>query len=80
MKISSKSYPIDIIISILWSFLLMGGYLKQTAKRMDRNTGKMYYTLSIPNNETVETAAASALHKSKKKNTKPNSWKEESKI
>jgi hypothetical protein len=37
--------------NLLWSFLLMGGYLKQTAKRMDRNTGKMYYTLSIPNME-----------------------------
>jgi hypothetical protein len=37
--------------NLLWSFLLMGGYLKQTAKRMDRSTGKMYYTLSIPNME-----------------------------
>ena len=37
--------------NLLWSFLLMGGYLKQTAKRMDRTTGKMYYTLSIPNME-----------------------------
>jgi hypothetical protein len=37
--------------NLLWSFLLMGGYLKQTAKRMDRNTGKVYYTLSIPNME-----------------------------
>jgi hypothetical protein len=36
---------------LLWSFLLMGGYLKQTAKRMDRTTGKMYYTLEIPNME-----------------------------
>jgi hypothetical protein len=37
--------------NLLWSFLLMGGYLKQTAKRLDRTTGKMYYTLSIPNLE-----------------------------
>jgi len=37
--------------NLLWSFLLMGGYLKQTAKRMERDTGKMYYTLSIPNME-----------------------------
>ncbi|NIM17575.1 MAG: AAA family ATPase [Candidatus Aminicenantes bacterium] len=36
---------------LLWSFLLMGGYLKQTAKRMDPNTGKIYYTLAIPNME-----------------------------
>jgi hypothetical protein len=37
--------------NLLWSFLLMVGYLKQTAKRMDPITGKMYYTLSIPNRE-----------------------------
>jgi hypothetical protein len=37
--------------NLLWSFLLMVGYLKQTAKRMERTTGKMYYTLSIPNME-----------------------------
>jgi hypothetical protein len=37
--------------NLLWSFLLMGGYLKQTASRMDHTTGKMYYTLSIPNME-----------------------------
>jgi hypothetical protein len=35
----------------LWSFLLMGGYLKPTAERMAWTTGKMYYTLSIPNME-----------------------------
>ncbi len=29
----------------------MGGYLKQTAKRMNPVTGKMYYRLSIPNME-----------------------------
>ena len=35
----------------LWSFHLMGGYLKQTAKRRDEITGKTYYTLVIPNME-----------------------------
>ncbi|MCP5107147.1 MAG: AAA family ATPase, partial [bacterium] len=40
---------------LLWSFLLMGGYLKQTAKRRDAAAGKMVYTLSIPNLE-VRTA------------------------
>jgi len=34
----------------LWSFLLMGGYLKQTAKRMD-HYGSIYYKLAIPNLE-----------------------------
>ncbi|MFC2140823.1 AAA family ATPase [Acidobacteriota bacterium] len=36
---------------LLWSFLMMGGYLKQTSKRMEETTGKMYYTLAIPNME-----------------------------
>ncbi len=40
---------------LLWSFLLMGGYLKQTGKRRDTATLKMYYTLAIPNLE-VRTA------------------------
>jgi hypothetical protein len=35
----------------LWSFLLMGGYLKQTAKRRDPASGKIFYMLSIPNEE-----------------------------
>jgi len=39
----------------LWSFLLMGGYLKQTGKRRDVAAGKMYYTLSIPNIEVRTT-------------------------
>ncbi len=39
----------------LWGFLLMGGYLKQTAKRQDEFSGKMYYTLSIPNKEVKVT-------------------------
>ena len=36
---------------VLWSFLLMGGYLKQTGKWRDVAAGKMMYTLSIPNEE-----------------------------
>ncbi|UCH98644.1 MAG: AAA family ATPase [Candidatus Aminicenantes bacterium] len=36
---------------LLWSFLLMGGYLKQTPVRRDEISGKMYYTLLIPNLE-----------------------------
>jgi hypothetical protein len=39
----------------LWSFLLMGGYLKQTARKMDPVSGQMNYTLSIPNNEVKYT-------------------------
>ena len=37
--------------NLLWSFLLMVGYLKQTPKKMNPGTGKMHYTLSIPNME-----------------------------
>jgi hypothetical protein len=44
----------------LWSFLLMGGYLKPTAERMARTTDKMYYTLTIPNRE-VKTAYTSII-------------------
>jgi hypothetical protein len=40
---------------LLWSFLLMGGYLKSTGKKRNEATGKMIYTLSIPNLE-VRTA------------------------
>ncbi|MGE5339955.1 MAG: AAA family ATPase, partial [Candidatus Omnitrophota bacterium] len=40
---------------LLWSFLLMGGYLKQTAKRWDPAPGKFYFTLSIPNEEVRTT-------------------------
>ncbi len=36
---------------LLWSFLLMGGYLKQTAKRRHAASGKFFYMLSIPNEE-----------------------------
>ncbi len=35
----------------LWGFLLMGGYLKSTAKRWDPASATFYYTLSIPNEE-----------------------------
>ncbi len=43
----------DVFIreNLLWSFLLMGGYLKPSAKRRDDVAGKVYYSLSIPNNE-----------------------------
>ena len=37
--------------NLLWSFLLMGGYLRQSAKRTDDAVGKTYYRLSIPNKE-----------------------------
>jgi hypothetical protein len=39
----------------LWSFLLMGGYLKQTSMRRDEAAEKIYYTLSIPNKEVRST-------------------------
>ncbi len=35
---------------LLWSFLLMGGYLKQTEKTRD-HSGSVYCTLSVPNLE-----------------------------
>ncbi len=44
---------VDTDENSLWSFLLMGGYLKPTAERMARITGKMYYTLAIPNREVM---------------------------
>jgi hypothetical protein len=40
---------------LLWSFLLMGGYLKQTWKRRDDISEKVYYQLSIPNKEVRAT-------------------------
>jgi len=46
---------VDIRDDVLWSFLLMGGYLKQTAKRRDPTSGKFFYTLSIPNEEVKTT-------------------------
>jgi hypothetical protein len=36
---------------LLWSFLLMGGYLKQTPETGYGIPGKMYYALAIPNLE-----------------------------
>lgn len=40
---------------LLWSFLLMGGYLKQTDKTRDESASKMIYSLSIPNLEVRTT-------------------------
>jgi len=40
---------------LLWSFLLMGGYLKQADERRDSASGKFFYTLSIPNEEVRTT-------------------------
>jgi hypothetical protein len=37
--------------NLLWSFLLMGGYLKQTGKRPDDEGERIYYRLTIPNKE-----------------------------
>jgi len=37
--------------NLLWSFLLMGGYLKQSSKKSDEDAGKTYYLLTIPNKE-----------------------------
>ncbi|MCP5048715.1 MAG: AAA family ATPase [bacterium] len=42
---------IDSYENSLWSFLLMGGYLKPTAERMGPTSDKMFYTLAIPNRE-----------------------------
>ncbi len=41
--------------SLMWSFLLMGGYLKQSSSRRDDMMEKTYYTLSIPNKEVRST-------------------------
>jgi hypothetical protein len=40
---------------LLWSFLLMGGYLKQESERRDDGQEKTYYSLSIPNKEVRAT-------------------------
>ncbi|MCX6581828.1 MAG: AAA family ATPase [Candidatus Aminicenantes bacterium] len=40
---------------LLWSFLLMGGYLKHTVKRRDAASNKMLYNLCIPNLEVKNT-------------------------
>jgi hypothetical protein len=42
---------IDTDEEALWSFLLMGGYLKQADKRRKPISGKFFYKLSIPNQE-----------------------------
>ncbi len=41
--------------NLLWSFLLLSGYLKYTSKRREIHSGKTIYTLAIPNLE-VRTA------------------------
>jgi hypothetical protein len=47
----------DVLIrdNLIWSFLLMGGYLRQSARRSDEAAGKVYYSLSIPNIEVRRT-------------------------
>jgi len=40
---------------LVWSFLLMGGYLKQIFLRQDDSSDKYYYALSIPNKEVRAT-------------------------
>jgi hypothetical protein len=57
---------------LLWSFLLMGGYLKQTGKKRDDAAGKMYYNLSVPNMEvrTTYTRIISRYFSSKIENEK----------
>jgi hypothetical protein len=40
---------------LLWSFLLMGGYLKQIYKKRDEGTGNEIYKLSVPNLEVKNT-------------------------
>jgi hypothetical protein len=37
----------------LWSFLLMGGYLKPVSERISPATGEIYYKLAIPNREVM---------------------------
>jgi len=44
--------------NLLWSFLLMGGYLKQSAKRPDDDGERTYYLLTIPNKEVRVTYKA----------------------
>ncbi len=42
---------IDSDHNSLWSFLLMGGYLKPTSERMEPITDETFYSLAIPNRE-----------------------------
>lgn len=44
---------ISIDEDLLWSFLLMGGYLKPTGKSREPGTELMSYTLAIPNQEVM---------------------------
>ncbi len=44
--------------NLLWSFLLMGGYLKPSAKRSDDDGERTFYRLSIPNKEVRVTYKA----------------------
>jgi hypothetical protein len=48
---------IDVDEDFLWGFLLMGGYLKQTSRKKDDGSGKIFYTLAIPNKEVRTTYA-----------------------
>jgi hypothetical protein len=57
-----KAIEEDIVLTdvtidedLLWSFLLMAGYLKHTGKKRDEAAGKMIYTLSVPNLEVRTT-------------------------
>jgi hypothetical protein len=47
---------------LLWSFLLMGGYLKQTGNKRDEAANKMIYSLSVPNLE-VRTTYSRIIHR-----------------
>ncbi|MDQ1354893.1 MAG: hypothetical protein QG657_5202 [Acidobacteriota bacterium] len=40
---------------LLWSFLMMGGYLKSTGKKRNEASGKILYNLCIPNMEVRDT-------------------------
>jgi hypothetical protein len=44
--------------NLLWSFLLMGGYLKQSDKGSDDDGERTYYLLTIPNKEVRATYKA----------------------
>ncbi|MGE5342580.1 MAG: AAA family ATPase [Candidatus Omnitrophota bacterium] len=44
--------------NLFWSFLLMGGYLKQAAKGPDSDGERAYYRLTIPNKEVRGTYQA----------------------
>jgi len=46
---------IEIDEDLLWSFLLMSGYLKQVFTRQDDFSGNRFYALSIPNKEVIST-------------------------